>query len=201
MELKKVIEALLFSAPNPLNLNQIQSAFADEDRPEKQAIRAAIETIREEYRERPIELAEVASGYRFQVRREWSPWVARLLAEKPPRYSRALLETLAIIAYKQPVTRGDIEEIRGVSVSSNIVHTLLEREWIRSVGHKEVPGRPSLYATTRQFLDYFNLKSLAELPTLEEIRNLEEPVKLAEQPVEESIEETSQTTAESETAD
>jgi segregation and condensation protein B len=117
-------------------------------------------------------LKQVASGYRFQVRQELSRWVSRLFEEKPPKYSRALLETLAIIAYRQPATRGDIEDIRGVSVSSNIIHTLLEREWIRVVAHKEVPGRPALYGTTKQFLDYFNISSLNELPTLQEIKEL-----------------------------
>ena len=125
---------------------------------------------------RGIELKRVASGYRFQVRQELAPWMSRMWEDRPPRYSRAVLETLALIAYKQPVTRGDIEQVRGVAVSSNIVRTLLERDWIRVVGYREVPGRPAMYGTTKTFLDYFNLKSLDELPTLPEIRALIEPI-------------------------
>ncbi|MGZ8186946.1 MAG: SMC-Scp complex subunit ScpB, partial [Methylobacter sp.] len=132
--------------------------------------------IIEEYRFRPVELKQVASGYRFQVKQELSRWVSRLFEEKPPKYSRALLETLAIIAYRQPVTRGDIEDIRGVSVSSSIIQTLLERDWIRVVAHKEVPGRPGLYGTTKQFLDYFNITAINELPTLQEIQNLDRSI-------------------------
>src|SRR5690606_10035661 len=128
-------------------------------------LRAALGAIQAFYRQRGFELKEVASGYRFQVATAMAPWVSRLWEERPQRYSRALLETLALIAYRQPITRGDIEEIRGVAVSSNIVKTLLEREWIRVVGHKDVPGRPAMYATTRKFLDYFNLKNLDDLPS------------------------------------
>ncbi|RLA20602.1 MAG: SMC-Scp complex subunit ScpB [Gammaproteobacteria bacterium] len=175
MELRSIIEATLFAARKPLSLQQLQNVFEKEGCPEKAELREMIREIQEAYQPRPIELVEVASGYRFQIREEASPWVSRLLSEKPPKYSRALLETLAIIAYKQPTTRGEIEEIRGVNVSSNIIHTLLEREWIRPVGHKEVPGRPALYATTKQFLDHFNLKSLEQLPALSEVRLLDEP--------------------------
>lgn len=174
MEIKEITEATLFAAKKPLNLQQLQTVFDEGSRPEKSVLREAIRQIQVDYQKRPIELVEVASGYRFQIRQEASPWVSRLLSEKPPKYSRALLETLAIIAYKQPTTRGEIEEIRGVSVSSNIIHTLVEREWIRPVGHKEVPGRPALYATTKQFLDHFNLKSLEQLPELSEVRLLDE---------------------------
>lgn len=174
MELKDIIEATLFSASKPLTLQQLQAVFPENKIPEKSLLRTTIEAIQNDYQDKPVELSEVASGYRFQVREKMSPWVSKLLAEKPQKYSRALLETLAIIAYRQPVTRGDIEEIRGVSVSSSIVHTLLEREWVRVIGHKEVPGRPSLYATTKQFLDYFNLKNLADLPTLVEIQEIGE---------------------------
>ncbi len=174
MELKDIIEATLFSASKPLTLQQLQAVFPENQIPEKSLLRTTIEAIQNDYQDKPVELSEVASGYRFQVREKMSPWVSKLLAEKPQKYSRALLETLAIIAYRQPVTRGDIEEIRGVSVSSSIVHTLLEREWVRVIGHKEVPGRPSLYATTKQFLDYFNLKNLADLPTLVEIQEIGE---------------------------
>ena len=142
--------------------------------PERGAIREALAELTEDFAGRGFELKEVASGFRIQVREGYAQWVSRLWDERPPRYSRALLETLALIAYRQPITRAEIEDIRGVAVSSNIVKTLLEREWVRVVGHKELPGRPAMYATTRQFLDYFNLKSLAELPTLSELRDLEQ---------------------------
>lgn len=169
MDLRNIIEAALFAADRPLRLDQLQKLFTDIERPDKTDILKAIDVIRKDYQPRPIELQEVASGYRFQVKKELSPWISRLFAERPPKYSKALLETLAIIAYRQPATRGEIEAIRGVAVSSNIIRTLLERQWIRSVGHKEVPGRPALYSTTKQFLDYFNLKSMSELPPLKEI--------------------------------
>lgn len=172
MEIKRVVEAILFAANRPMTCKQVQQVFPEIEQPDIQDIQTAIDAIVEDYRYRPIELKQVASGYRFQVRQELSRWVSRLFEEKPPKYSRALLETLAIIAYRQPATRGDIEDIRGVSVSSNIIHTLLEREWIRVVAHKEVPGRPALYGTTKQFLDYFNVASLNELPTLQEIQQL-----------------------------
>jgi segregation and condensation protein B len=172
VEIKRVVEAILFAANRPMTCKQVQQVFPEIEQPELQEIQAACEAIMEDYRFRPVELKQVASGYRFQVRQELSRWVSRLFEEKPPKYSRALLETLAIIAYRQPATRGDIEDIRGVSVSSSIIHTLLEREWIRVVAHKEVPGRPALYGTTKQFLDYFNITSLNELPTLQEIKEL-----------------------------
>lgn len=172
MEIKRVVEAILFAANRPMTCKQVQQVFPEIEQPDMQDIQAAIDAIIEDYRFRPVELKQVASGYRFQVRQELSRWVSRLFEEKPPKYSRALLETLAIIAYRQPATRGDIEDIRGVSVSSNIIHTLLEREWIRVVAHKEAPGRPALYGTTKQFLDYFNIASLNELPTLQEIQQL-----------------------------
>jgi segregation and condensation protein B len=170
METKRIVEALLFAADRPMTVKQLQNVFPELERPESSEIQIAIDSIIQDYSTRPVELRLVASGYRFQVKAEMSPWVARLFAEKPPKYSRALLETIAIIAYRQPVTRGDIEDIRGVSVSSNIIHTLLEREWIRVVAHKESPGRPALYGTTKLFLDYFNLASLSEMPTLQEIQ-------------------------------
>jgi len=135
----------------------------------RDAIREALDWLQADCAERGIELQHVASGYRFQVRQELAPWISRLWEERPPRYSRALLETLALIAYRQPITRGEIEAIRGVSVSTNIMKTLQEREWIRVVGHREVPGRPALYGSTRQFLDYFNLKSLDDLPALADL--------------------------------
>jgi segregation and condensation protein B len=173
LEIKGIIEAVLFSADRPLSLVELQNCFPETTGPEKSQIRAVLAEIREDYRNRAIELAEVSSGFRFQVRREYSTWVAKLLEEKPQRYSRALLETLAIIAYRQPVTRGKIEEIRGVGVSSTLIRTLLDRGWIRIVGYKEIPGRPALYATTREFLDYFNLKSLADLPPPAAVQTLD----------------------------
>jgi segregation and condensation protein B len=176
VEIKRIVEALLFAANRPMTCKQIQQVFPELEQPELKEIEAAIDEIAEDYRQRPIELKQVASGYRFQVRQELARWVSRLFEEKPPRYSRALLETLAIIAYRQPVTRGDIEDIRGVSVSSSIIQTLLEREWIRVIGHKEVPGRPGLYATTKQFLDYFNITGLHQLPTLQEILDLDKSI-------------------------
>lgn len=172
-KLKQIIEGLLLSAGKPLSLAAISAIFLEEERPSDEELRAALEGIAQDCEGRGFELKEVASGFRFQVRQELSAWVGRLWDEKPQRYTRALLETLALVAYRQPITRGDIEEIRGVSVSSTIVRTLLDREWIRVVGHRDVPGRPAMFATTRQFLDYFNLKSLQELPPLSEIRDLD----------------------------
>ncbi len=172
--LKAIVEGALLAAGGPLTLDSLTGLFAEDDRPpSRDEVSAAIAALEEDYRSRGIELAQVAGGYRIQVRRECAPWVARLWDEKPPRYSRALLETLALIAYRQPITRGEIEDIRGVSVSTNIVKTLMEREWIRVVGHRDVPGRPSLFATTRKFLDYFGLRSLNELPTLADLRDPE----------------------------
>ena len=176
LKIKRIVEAILFVAKRPMTAKQIQQVFPELEQPELQDVQAAIETIIEDYHSRPIELKQVASGYRFQIKQDLSHWVSRLLEEKPPKYSRALLETLAIIAYRQPVTRADIEDIRGVSVSSSIIQTLLEREWVRVVAHKEVPGRPGLYGTTKQFLDYFNITSLNQLPTLQDIKHLDEPI-------------------------
>jgi segregation and condensation protein B len=173
MQTKPIVEAILFAADRPMTLTQIQQVFPELEQPDIREIQAAIEEISADYLHRPITLKQLASGYRFQVREGLAYWVSRLFEEKPARYSRALLETLAIIAYRQPVTRGDIEEIRGVAVSTSIIHTLLDREWVKVIGHKEVPGRPALYSTTRQFLDYFNLRSLAELPSMEELVNLD----------------------------
>jgi len=172
--LKAIVEGARLAAGGPLTLDSLAGLFAEDDQPpSRDEVSAAIAALEEDYRSRGIELAQVAGGYRIQVRRECAPWVARLWDEKPPRYSRALLETLALIAYRQPITRGEIEDIRGVSVSTNIVKTLMEREWIRVVGHRDVPGRPSLFATTRKFLDYFGLRSLNELPTLADLRDPE----------------------------
>jgi segregation and condensation protein B len=177
MELKAILEAALFVAAKPLSATELQALFDEPERPEPRELRGLLAELAEDYRDRPLELIEVASGYRFQVRAAYSPWVSRLFEEKPGRYSKAFLETLAIIAYRQPVTRGEIEDIRGVAVSSNIVRSLQERDWVQVVGHKEVPGRPALFATTRQFLDYFNLRSLEQLPPLQTfIEQLTAPV-------------------------
>ncbi len=169
-QLKNIVEAALFAAARPLSLDQILKLFPEEERPERGAVRDVLATLEEEWSGRGLELKQVGSGYRFQVRQELAPWIGRLHEERPPRYSRALLETLALIVYRQPITRAGIEEIRGVAVSSSIMKTLLEREWIRVVGHRDVPGRPALYGTTKKFLDDFNLKSLSELPPLAEIQ-------------------------------
>jgi len=171
-KIKRIVEALLFSAEQPMSVTQLHAVFPELERPERVIIEAAVEVLCDDYRSQAIGLHKVASGYRFQVKADMAPWVARLFSEKPPKYSRALLETIAIIAYQQPVTRADIEEIRGVSVSSNMIHTLLDREWVKVVAHKEAPGRPALYATTAQFLDYFNLDSLAAMPPLQELQAL-----------------------------
>ena len=172
-KLRQIIEGLLLAAGKPLSVNAIADVFLEEERPTDEELREALAQIAAGCEGRGFELKEVASGFRFQVRQDLSPWISRLWEEKPQRYTRALLETLALVAYRQPITRGDIEEIRGVSVSSTIIRTLLDREWIRVVGHRDVPGRPAMFATTRQFLDYFNLKSLQELPPLSEIRDLD----------------------------
>ncbi len=171
--LVQIIEGALLAAGRPLTVAQLADLFEERERPENTDIREALKAVAERCEDRGFELQEVSSGFRFQVRQSLSTWVGRLWHERPQKYSRALLETLALMAYRQPITRGEIEEIRGVAVSSNIIKTLHEREWIRVVGHRDVPGRPAMYATTRQFLDYFNLKSLDQLPALAEIRDLE----------------------------
>ncbi len=174
-KLKNILEAVLAAADRPLTVPQLEQLFTlDEDPPTRDEIRKALHDMEQEFAERSMEIKQVANGYRMQVKQDYAQWVGRLWEEKPARYSRALLETLALIAYRQPITRGEIEEVRGVSVSSNIIKTLLEREWIRVLGHKDVPGKPSLYGTTKEFLDYFNLKSLDQLPTLAEIKDLDQ---------------------------
>ena len=170
--LKTIVEAALLAAGRPLDVDALAALFDEGAQPDAATLRDALEELARDYDGRGIEVREVSSGWRIQVRASFSPWVSRLWEEKPGRYSRALMETLAIIAYRQPITRGEIEDIRGVAVSTNIVKTLLEREWVRVVGQRDVPGRPSLYATTRQFLDYFGLRSLEDLPPLAEIRDL-----------------------------
>lgn len=172
--LRQILEGVLLAAGKPMSIAALSEIFLEAERPDNEQIRAALQKIAADCESRGFELKEVASGFRFQVRQHLSPWISRLSEEKPQRYTRALLETLGLIAYRQPITRGDIEEIRGVAVSSTIIRTLLDREWIRVVGHRDVPGRPAMFATTRQFLDYFNLKSLQELPPLAEIRDLDQ---------------------------
>ena len=173
-QLKNIIEAALMTSQGTMSVARFLSLFEkDAEQPDKADIRAALTELQEEYKDRGIELKEVSSGFRFQVRSEYADWVNRLFDEKPQRYSRALLETLAIIAYRQPITRGEIEDIRGVSISSSIIKTLQEREWIRVVGHRDVPGKPELLATTKTFLDYFNLKKLSDLPSLAEIKDFD----------------------------
>jgi segregation and condensation protein B len=174
-QLKAVLEALFAAADRPLSVNSIFDLFSvDIEAPTKDDIRKAIHELTEKYQSSGLELKQVASGFRLQVKPAYETWVTRLWDQKPPRYSRALMETLALIAYRQPITRGEIEDIRGVSVSTNIIKTLREREWVKPLGHKDVPGKPTLYGTSREFLDYFNLKTLNELPTLAEIRDLDQ---------------------------
>lgn len=172
-KVKMVVEGLLLASGRPLTIANIANVFEEKERPDSKELRLIMDVIAEECDDRGFELKEVASGYRFQVKQELSEWIGKLWEEKPPRYTRALLEILSLIAYKQPITRGDIEEVRGVSVSPNIIRTLIDREWVRVVGHRDVPGRPAMFATTKQFLDYFNLKSLQDLPPLSEIKELE----------------------------
>lgn len=172
--IQRIVEAALLASSRPLTLADLQSLFTLDEPLAPGAIETALDALRQASAERGVELVEVASGFRFQVRTEVHPWVARLWAERPQRYTRATLETLALIAYRQPITRGEIEQIRGVTVSSNIIKSLEEREWIRTIGHRDVPGHPALLGTTKTFLDYFNLKSLDELPPLSELRDLAE---------------------------
>ncbi|WP_166263679.1 SMC-Scp complex subunit ScpB [Marinobacter caseinilyticus] len=185
---QRIVEAALLAAGKPMGLDQLRDLFDEGDRPARQVMEHVMFQLEKSCEGRGFELVRVASGYRFQVRQEYAPWVSKLFEEKPQRYSRALLETLALIAYRQPITRGEIEDIRGVAVSSNIVRTLLEREWVRVVGHRDVPGRPAMYATTKQFLDYFNLASLDQLPPLSEIRDLDEIGREIEKTIQAEIE-------------
>ena len=172
-EIKYFIEAALLAAGRPLNVDQLQKLFDGRMAPEKQEIRQAIATLIEEYEPRGITISEVASGFRVQVKAGMADQLHKLWEERPPRYSRALFETLALIAYRQPITRGEIEEVRGVSVSPNIVRTLVERDWVRVVGHRDVPGRPEMFGTTKLFLDYFGLKKLDDLPPLADLSDWE----------------------------
>ena len=172
--LSRVLEAVLLAAGRPVGVEQLRELFEENERPTADDVRAALAELEASCADRAFELREVASGWRVQVRPQYAEVVSRLWQERPSRYSRALLETLALIAYRQPITRGEIEDIRGVTVSATIMRTLQERNWIRVVGHREVPGRPELLGTTRDFLDYFGLKSLDDLPTLAELRDLDD---------------------------
>ena len=172
-DLVEIIEGALLAAAEPLTKRKLAQLFDELDRPSTADITTALTAVAERCEGRGFELVEVASGFRYQVRQHLSPWVSKLWVERPVRYSRALLETLSLIAYRQPITRGEIEDIRGVAVSSNIMKSLLEREWVKVVGHRDVPGKPAMYATTREFLDYFNLKSLDQLPPLADVKDLE----------------------------
>lgn len=172
-EIQHFIEAALLAAGRPLSIDQLQALFDGRSTPEKAEVRKAIDGLNEDYSSRGIEILEVASGFRMQVKAAMADRLQKLWEERPPRYSRALFETLALVAYRQPITRGEIEEIRGVSVSSNIIRTLMEREWVRVVGHRDVPGRPAMFGTTKSFLDYFGLKKLDDLPELADLSDWE----------------------------
>lgn len=173
-QLQQILEAALMVSGRPLPIAQMQRLFEENEQPSVDDIKAALAAVGERYAAQSgIELRQVASGFQFQAKTELSPWLCKLWEERPPRYSRAFLETLALIAYRQPMTRAEIEDIRGVTVSSNIIKTLMEREWIRVIGYRDVPGKPALYGTTKTFLDYFNLTSLDALPTLADIRDLD----------------------------
>ena len=173
-QIKRIVEAALLAAAQPLSLAQLSALFGENEAVSHEELARALEELGADCAERGVELNEVASGFRYQVRQDVHPWVVRLWTERQTKYSRALLETLALIAYRQPITRGEIEQIRGVAVSTNIVKTLEEREWVRVVGYRDVPGKPALFGTTKNFLDYFNLKSLDELPPMAEIREIED---------------------------
>jgi segregation and condensation protein B len=172
-EIKRIVEAVLFNQDKPVSITKLQQQLFQEIPVSKMEIEDAIIKLQAEYKAKSIELVEVANGFIFRTKAQYGPWLSLMWQEKPPKYSRAVLETLALIAYQQPITRGQIEDIRGVSVSSHIIKTLSERGWIKVVGHKEVPGRPAMYGTEKTFLDYFGLKSLADLPKLEEPESIE----------------------------
>lgn len=179
---KQILEAAIMAAGEPVNVERLQQLFPDSERPEKPEIRKLLDQLSQDCASRGVQLVEVASGFRYQAKPETAEYLQRLWDRKAPRYTRAFLETLALIAYRQPITRGEIEEVRGVAVSSNIMRQLQEREWVKAVGHKDVPGKPAMYGTTKQFLDYFNLKKLGDLPALQEVMNLDEvEKKLGEQ--------------------
>ncbi len=184
LQIKKILEAALMAVDRPLTLVQLHRLFSrEEETVTREEVSHALVDLQEEYATRGVSIVEVSSGFRVQIDQEVSPWISRLFDEKPPRYTRALLETLALVAYRQPITRSEIEDVRGVSVSTNIIKTLLEREWVRVVGHKEVPGRPAMYATTKEFLDYFNLRRIDELPPLSELTDLDSIATQLEMPI------------------
>ncbi len=195
-KIKTIIEAALMAAGRPLSIDELQAVFGDFARPELKQIREAIDALQDDYDGRAVEIKEVASGYRIQVRTKFTEFISRLWEERPPRYSRALMETLALIAYRQPITRGEIEEVRGVAVSTNIVRTLMERNWIRVVGHRDVPGKPAMFGTTKEFLDYFGLKKLDDLPSLRDLQEIEDLSVQLELPTGEDREAQSLATAE-----
>jgi segregation and condensation protein B len=172
-KLRNILEGALLAAGRPLTLDQLAALFGEDERPERAALEAGLAQLAADYEGRALQLREVGSGWRVQVRQDYALWIARLWDERPTRYSRALLETLALIAYRQPITRAEIEDVRGVSVSTTIMKTLQDREWVRIVGHRDVPGRPAMFGTTRQFLDYFGLKNLDDLPSLQELRDID----------------------------
>lgn len=188
--LHRILEGALFASEEPLSLDQLLLLFQEHERPDKSVLIDVMRQLQEQYSSHGIELVELASGYQFQVRKDLAPWVRKLWEEKPPRYSRAAMETLALVAYRQPITRAEIENVRGVTIHSQIFRSFMEHGWVRVVGHKEVPGRPALYATTKQFLDHFGLKNLEELPTLQEFMALE--AKVGNEIIEEQNEEMSE---------
>lgn len=173
IELRNIAEGALLAAGRPLTLDELLALFPDDDRPDRAEMRKALEALQKDFEGRGIELREISSGFRIQVKKELASYIGRLWEERPARYSRALLETLALVAYRQPITRGEIEEVRGVTVSTHIIRTLQDRNWIRVVGHRDVPGHPEMFGTTKEFLDYFSMKSLDELPTLAQLRDIE----------------------------
>ncbi len=199
-ELAPLLEAFLLASGKPQSLERLYELFEEGERPEPAVFKKALTLLGKSCEGRAFELKEVSSGYRLQIREKFSPWVGRLWEERPQRYSRALLETIALIAYRQPITRGEIEDVRGVAVNSNITKTLLEREWIRVVGYRDVPGKPAMFATTKAFLDHFNLKNLEDLPPLAELREMEaEPVlDFDDAPVPQSLQELADASAEPE---
>ncbi|MFJ3009698.1 SMC-Scp complex subunit ScpB [Pseudomonas fluorescens] len=199
-ELAPLLEAFLLASGKPQSLERLFELFEEGERPEPPVFKKALSLLAKSCEGRAFELKEVASGYRLQIREKFSPWVGRLWEERPQRYSRALLETMALIAYRQPITRGEIEDVRGVAVNSNIVKTLIEREWIRIVGYRDVPGKPAMFATTKAFLDHFNLKNLEDLPPLAELREMEtDPVlEFDDAPVPQGLQELADASAEPE---
>jgi segregation and condensation protein B len=187
--LSSILESALFTSAEPLSLDQAMSLFDEEERPDKKVLQETLQQLKEFYRDRAIELVELASGYQFQVKKEFSSWLQKRWESKPPRYSRALLETLALIAYRQPITRAEIEDIRGVAVNSQLVRTLFDHGWVRVSGYRDVPGKPALLATTKQFLDHFGLKTLGELPPLSAIQDIDAACAQFELPLEKACEE------------